>query len=75
MYKLIILFILSYFVVVNATVMPEGEFIKEKQELIKLKKELDEFYKIKELEYDKNKKELDSINADIKKQVDSIKKN
>ena len=74
MYKLIILFILSYFVVVNATVMQEGEFIKEKQELIKLKKELDEFYKIKELEYDKNKKELNSINEDIKKQVDSIKK-
>ncbi len=68
--------IISMFIVsltLHAVVMEEGEFIKQKQELNRLKKELDQFYKVKENQYQKNKKELDSIDADIKKQLQNIK--
>jgi len=54
--------------------MQEGEFVKEKQELIKLKQELDEFYTIKESEYKKNKNELLSIDKEIQSKLDSVEK-
>jgi hypothetical protein len=52
--------------------MEEGSFVKEKQELIKLKNELDEFYKIKEEEYKKNKNELLSLDKSIQSKLDLI---
>lgn len=58
---------------VYSAVMQEGEFVKQKRELIKLKQELDDFYKLKENEYNKNKKELELVNLDIKKQLEQIK--
>jgi len=69
-----ILFLLSIsFSSVFAVVMQEGEFVKEKQEMMNLKKELDEFYKVKEKEYKKHKNELNSIQTNIQKQLDEIK--
>lgn len=62
-----------HFSLTHAVVMPEGEFVKQKQELLKLKKELDEFYNIKESEYKKNKDSLNAINVKIQKQLDDIK--
>jgi flagellar motility protein MotE (MotC chaperone) len=53
-------------------VMQEGEFVKQKRELSKLKKELDDFYKLKEKEYQQNKQELQTIDMDIKKQFEEI---
>jgi len=58
----------------NAVVMPEGEFVKQRTELEKLKKELDEFYNIKEQEYQKNKKSIDKVNLNIQAQLEEIKK-
>jgi flagellar motility protein MotE (MotC chaperone) len=40
--------------------------------LSKLKKELDDFYKLKEKEYQQNKQELQTIDMDIKKQLEEI---
>lgn len=60
-----------------AAVMQQGEFYKEKQELIVLKKELNEFYDKKELVYQKQKKELDDILTKIqidKKSIEDTKK-
>ena len=74
MVRPIILMLLFLTISLNATVMKEGEFIKQKRELVKLKKDLDEFYKLKEQEYQKNKKELEAIEASIKKRLEDIKK-
>jgi len=62
---------------INASVMEEGEFYKEKQELIFLKQELDEFYNKKENEYLVYKKELDDILVKLeltKKDIENTKK-
>ncbi len=62
---------------INASVMEEGEFYKEKQELISLKQELDEFYNKKENEYLAYKKELDAILSKLeetKKEIEETKK-
>ena len=45
----------------------EGALYKEQQELMIIKDELNEFYEIKELEYQKNKAELLSLQKSIKK--------
>ncbi len=58
----------------NAAIMQEGSLYKEKQELMEIKDELNEFYEIKELEYQKTKAELENIQKDIKKEELSIKK-
>lgn len=55
-----------------SAVIPEGEFVKETMELEKLKKELDIFYKQKEEQYQKQLKELQDIDSNIKKQLQSI---
>ena len=52
------------------------EFQKQKDEIVKLKKELTEFYNIKEKEYQDRKKELVTIQTNIektKKDIESIK--
>ena len=72
-----LLIFLSLFILSNAAVMQQGEFYKEKQELILLKKELNEFYNQKEEKYQKQKKELDDILLTIqaeKKMVEVSKK-
>lgn len=61
--------LLSVFLVSNlsyAAATKEGALYKEKQELIAVKDELNEFYEIKELEYQKNKAELEQLQQDIK---------
>lgn len=52
--------------------MQEGEFVKQKQELIKLKQELDEFYKTKEQEYIKNKADLVKVEKKIQNNLTDI---
>ena len=71
MYKIIILsiFFITYG---NTVMMQEGNFVKEKQELVKLKSELDEFYKIKEQEYKENKNELLSLDKSIETKLNLI---
>ena len=49
----------------NAVSTKEGALYKEKQELIAVKDELNEFYEIKELEYQKNKSILEKLQKDI----------
>lgn len=56
----------------QAVVMKEGEFTKEKGELSKLKKDLDLFYKDKDSEYKKQKTELENINKDIQAKLDKM---
>lgn len=56
----------------NAIPTKESSLYKEKQELMAVKDELNEFYEIKELEYQKNKAELEKIQATIKKDEQSI---
>jgi len=50
----------------HAASTKESSLYKEKQELIAVKDELNEFYEIKELEYQKNKSELEKLQKDIK---------
>lgn len=49
-------------------------YFKEKQELLEVKDELNEFYETKELEYQKNKAELEKIHKEIQKSEEAIKK-
>ena len=49
-----------------------SEFQKQKDEINKLKKELTEFYNIKEKEYQDRKKELETIQANITKTKNDI---
>ena len=56
----------------NAASTKEGALYKEKQELLAVKDELNEFYEIKELEYQKNKSELENLQRDIKDAEKSI---
>jgi molybdopterin converting factor small subunit len=56
--------------------MQEGEFYKEKQEILTLKQTLSDFYNQKEKEYKKQKKELKDILAKIeinKKEIEKLK--
>jgi len=61
----------------DASVMQEGEFYKEKQEILTLKQELNEFYDKQEKIYLKHKKELKDILTKIeasKKDIIKLKK-
>lgn len=49
-----------------------GSFIKEKKEIIELKKELNQFYTTKEAEYKTRKQELETLLAKIKTQKKNI---
>ena len=55
-----------------AIVMEEGNLYKEKQELMAVKDELNEFYESKELEYQKRKAELENIHKKIKDDEENI---
>ncbi len=68
----IVLSILLCVVSLQAAVMQEAEFTKEKGELAKLKKDLDAFYKDKENEYKKQKVELEKINKEIEVKLAKI---
>ena len=50
----------------HAATTQEGALYKEKQELLSVKDELNEFYEIKELEYQKNKAELEDLQKNVK---------
>lgn len=69
-----IFFVLILQITLLGAVLQEGEFVKEQMELEKLKKELSLFYKQKDDEYKKQLKDLQSINNDIKKQLQIIEK-
>lgn len=71
MYKVFFIFFI-FIVSLQAVVMKEGEFTKEKAELSKLKKDLDFFYKDKDNEYKKQKAELETLNKDIQAKLDKI---
>lgn len=62
-YSLLIIFLSTYS---YAVVMQEGNLYREKQELMAVKDELNEFYEAKELEYQKQKAELETIHRKIK---------
>jgi flagellar motility protein MotE (MotC chaperone) len=67
--------ILILFICINisySATTKESTLYKEKQELMAVKDELNEFYEIKELEYQKNKAELEKIQETIKKDEQSI---
>jgi len=49
-------------------------YYKEKEELLSVKDELNEFYETKELEYQKNKAELERIQKEILSAEENIKK-
>jgi len=72
MYKILVVFCIILAVSLQAVVMKEGEFTKEKAELSKLKKDLDLFYKDKDNEYKKQKAELENVNKDIQAKLDKI---
>jgi hypothetical protein len=72
MYRIFFIFFIFFIISLQAVVMKEGEFTKEKAELSKLKKDLDLFYKDKDNEYKKQKAELESINKDIQTKLDKI---
>ena len=55
-----------------AVVMEEGNLYREKQELMEVKDELNEFYELKELEYQKQKAELETIHKKIKADEENI---
>jgi hypothetical protein len=57
---------------VLGVVMQEGEFVKEQMELEKLKKELDIFYKQKDNQYKKQLEELQSLDNQIKANLQKI---
>lgn len=69
--KLFFLFILL-FSFSDAVVMEEGNLFREKQELMEVKDELNEFYELKELEYQKQKAELEAIHKKIKADEENI---
>ena len=66
-----ILFLFSTFL--TAAIMEEGSLFKEKQELMEIKDELNEFYEAKELNYQRSKAELETIQKDIKIEELSIR--
>jgi len=73
---MIIKLILCTFLVItitNAATTQEGALYKEKQELIAVKDELNEFYEIKELEYQENKMILEELQKQIEISEQSIK--
>ena len=72
---MLIKIILCTFLLINftyAVTTKEGALYKEKQELLAVKDELNDFYETKELEYQKNKAELEELQKEIKKSEDNI---
>jgi len=69
-----ILFSLLFINQLFAINMQQGDLYKEKQELIAVKDELNDFYEKKELEYQKNKTQLEQIEQEIKTSQKDIQK-
>ena len=74
MYFKVLLFVFLMINFSHAAATKEGALYKEKQELIAVKDELNEFYEIKELEYQENKAELERLQLEIKNSEDRISK-
>ncbi|MBD3840582.1 MAG: hypothetical protein IE909_01640 [Campylobacterales bacterium] len=74
MSKKILLFLFILQSISFGEMMQEGSLYKEKQELMAVKDELNEFYEIKELEYQKRKAELEKIHKQIKADEENIVK-
>ena len=70
--RMIILGLFLLLSITNAAVMQEGEFVKERMELEKLKKELDIFYKEKETQYKAQLSELQALDTQIKSNLQAI---
>ncbi|MEA3314511.1 MAG: hypothetical protein U9Q30_01480 [Campylobacterota bacterium] len=72
LYKIIFLAIitnsLSY-----ANLMKDSTLYKEKQELMLIKDELNDFYEAKELDYQKSKAQLEILQKEIKKEEESAR--
>ncbi len=66
-----ILFFVSQLFSIN---VQQGDLYKEKQELLNIKDELNEFYEKKELEYQKHKSQLEKIQKEIRANEANIKK-
>ena len=71
--KIFIFIVIIINVSYASTIQSSGAIYKQTQELISVKDELNEFYEIKELEYQKNKAQLEKIQNDIQKSEESIK--
>ena len=69
----IIFLVLILFSAINAE-ETLGSFVKEKKEIIALKKDLNKFYTQKEKEYQKRKKELDSLLQKVKNEKAEIQR-
>jgi hypothetical protein len=72
--KQVVLITFLFIIQIYAKPMQEGEFVKQKQELIILKQELDEFYNAKEQEYKQNKSDIVKVEQQIQNKLDEIKK-
>lgn len=59
---------------VQADVMEEAKLAQEKKEILKLKKELNDFYNQKEAQYQENKKELEDLLAKVQAEKNETKK-
>jgi flagellar motility protein MotE (MotC chaperone) len=70
----ITLILLVFCLSLQAVVMKQGEFYKEKQELILLKQELSDFYEQQEKKYQQEKKEIENMLSLIKAEKEEIKK-
>ena len=72
------LFICTFIVLnisfLNAAVMQQGEFYKDKQELKQLKRELNTFYDQKEAKYKKEQKDLETLLNKTKLEREKIEK-
>jgi flagellar motility protein MotE (MotC chaperone) len=69
--KLLILVLIPIFL--NAAEESSGNLTKQRIEVMELKKELNDFYNEKELEYQDRKKELENILVQIEKEKKQIK--
>ena len=69
--KLCILILISVFL--NASEETSSSLTRQKFEVLELKKELNDFYKDKEQEYQERKKELEGILSQIEKEKNEIK--
>jgi hypothetical protein len=72
--KLLIIYFITTTSYLFGLSINDSDLYKEKQELLEIKDELNEFYEIKELEYQKNKKELYTLQENIQKEEKSILK-
>jgi len=74
LHKKIVFFILLIINQLYASNLQQGDIYKEKQELLDVKDELNKFYETKELEYQKNKTELENIHKAIQASELNIQK-